>query len=216
MGLLFLSSSVHAKGVKHKIYVAVFDSRLQDVHAKKVLDLFSQRAKECQVQLFPIYDDRGQLDLAKFQKSLENLPPQFEVIHLSWNQFFEPQFQGVVTALNLLIAKGRVIVAAGGESQELNRMNGPLKETVMGGVQNAILVGELDAKGKLTSRAFFGPELTAAWLAPEGYKGSSFSSVLMTAEVCKSEESKKEMFARLRAVKERSTKIWPPLKDYFN
>lgn len=202
--------------MKHKISVAVFDSRPQDAHAKKVLKLFSEKAPNCEIRLIPIYNEHGQLEVSKFQKALDVLPADIQVLHLSWNQFFEPQFQGVIKALHQQIQKGKVVVAASGESQDANRINGPLKETVMGQVPGAILVGELDGKGKLTSRAFFGPELTAAWSAPSGYRGSSFSSILLTAELCKRGVQNQNWPTKFKSIKERSSKIWPPLIDYFD
>lgn len=168
-----------------KVQIAVFDSSIKHPHGKAVHNFLTKNLKSCKtckIKHFTIYKDSGELDHTAFLKGLKSIDKTYRIVHLSWNLPYTTAFDPIIQEMDRIAADGITIVAAAGESQERNEIALPLHDTVMGKVRKAILVGELDKKGKLPLSAFFGPEMKVKYPSVPDKPGSSFTAVIETAK----------------------------------
>lgn len=218
---LFLGGSVLLQVpsfASSQITVAVFDSPKEHTHSRQVIELIKKNANLCsdiQFQLFPIFNSEGLFQQDLFIKHLKQLDPKTALVHISWNTEVTSQHKPLIQALNHISQLKIPLVAASGAALEFPTRS--LRETVMGQVQRAILVGELDHKGKLPLLGYYGPEVLIATQAPAGTSGSSFSSTLVSAqilnEICMNK--KRDWYHDFKKTKQQSQQVWPELKDYF-
>jgi len=178
--LVFFVISANAR-----VKIAVFDSPLTHSHAQKIHQFLKEKLKSCHCTYVhhAIYNTSGTIDLEAFLKGLKSIDESYQIVHLSWNLPYSSKFDAIIKELNRIADQGIRVVAASGESQERSEIALALHDTVMGKVRNAILVGELDKKGKLPLNAFFGPEMKARYPSVPGKPGSSFTAVLETAKI---------------------------------
>lgn len=201
------------------IKVAVFDSYQGHEHSRQVMDYLKKNTKACltcEFRLFPIYDRQGNLQKARFLEGLRQIDRSYSLVQISWNMKSDESFSGIIAELNRIAAAGVVIVGAAGESQDADQITLPIEQTVLGQVKKAILVGELDGKGKLSSRSYFGPRVVAAFSAPKGMKGSSFSSLRLSSKILVGmyKGEKRDWPAHMEQIKKMSMSQWPELGEY--
>jgi len=201
---------------KHNISIAIFDSPATHQHSQKVIRLFEKQLKNCKTcefKLFPIFKNSGEISIEDFVNGLREAKAQAKVIHISWNLAYEPRFEPVIQELNLITASGLPVVGASGESQEKSMHNLSIDQTVLGKVNGIILVGELDQKGKLSSRSFYGPSILAAFSGVRDFPGSSFTSVLVSSKIATGHSQ--NWYEHFKKVKKQSSRSWPLLSEYF-
>ena len=167
-------------------HIALFDSSLKTAHGKSVHNFLKEKLKTCQsceLLHFDFFDSNGKVNVKKMESHILGLPKNIKIIHLSWNIPFSEKYKEVVRLLNQKIAENVKVVAAAGESQDPFEIALPVKETVMGQISGAILVGELNSKGRLSNSSYFGPEIKISHPTIPGHPGSSFTSLLETAKL---------------------------------
>lgn len=169
-----------------QIQIALFDSSLMHPHGKAVHQYLKKQisfCKSCEILHFDFFDSDGKVDVKKLETSLKSLPRTVKVIHLSWNVAFDPKYTNVIQLLEDHIQKGISVVAASGESQNPAEIALPINETVMGKVKGAILVGELNSKGRMSNASYFGDEIKIKHPSIPGHPGSSFTSLIETTKI---------------------------------
>lgn len=166
--------------------IALFDSSLKTDHGKAVHNFLKDKLKTCQsceILHFDFFDSNGKVDVKKMESLISGLPKSVKILHFSWNVPFTEKYKEVVRILNQKINENIKVVAAAGESQDPFEIAMPVKETVMGQLTGVILVGELNAKGRLSNSSYFGPEIKVSYPMIPGHSGSSFTSLLETARL---------------------------------
>jgi len=201
--------------------IAVFDAPQGMTHSQQVLQLIKKYSKGCQkiqIDLFPIYDRQGHFLQKEFLEKLKTLDSSYTLIHLSWNLKMTPELQPLLTEMNRLSSRGVVIVAASGEPQQSDQIAFPIEETIMGQVQDAVLVGELDGKNKLPRSANYGSRIVAAFHPSSSLRGSSFTAPMASGKIAAAEchGISKKWANYFLQVKTRSLQSWPSLEEYFH
>lgn len=204
----------------NKIRISVFDSGAGFDHEKKILKILKSHlasCRSCEVRSFPIYEKDGTLRVSGFLSALKKGAQGAQILHFSWNIPAIPKTEPIVQALNDLSRQGKIIVASAGENYENRHRILKLSGTVMGKVQGALIIGELDPRGYLSPRSFYGDEMLTALAPPEGNSGSSFSAVLFTAELAKAltTADTKTVVERVQTAKKKNTTLYPKLEDLF-
>lgn len=128
----------------------------------------------------PIYEPDGRLMKRRFLEQIDKATQSCDLVHLSWNLPHTESTIEIERALDKLGREHAVLVGAGGGPP--TGLRAPLSGTVLGNVSTALIVGELGVDG-LTTPAYSGAELLTALHAPAGTRGSSFSSLVLTAEI---------------------------------
>lgn len=170
-----------------------------------------------QIKVFPIYTKNGTLTEKQFLTSLQKAAKTSDVIHLSWNILSTAKTLKIETALKNLNDQKIIIAAAG--NPENSSFNQKLETSVMGKVPGAFIVGELDHKGHLSIHSFFGREMFTALTPVQGRKGSSFSSIKLTAAIALRLSEMKtslrafELKEQLRLAKQKSFSVYPTLRE---
>ncbi|MCB0393277.1 MAG: hypothetical protein KDD25_01885 [Bdellovibrionales bacterium] len=161
-----------------KIQIAVLDSPPGHEHSKKIIEILDDASND--VQLFPIYDRNGNLTQAKFLQAIEDAKNSgAQIIQLSWNARYEDGYKTILAKLNEF-ASTSILVGAAGSGLGFNGTPLKLKETVVGRISKAIIIGELNEKGFLDPRSSYGPELLTALPEVGNNAGSSFTSAQFT------------------------------------
>ncbi len=198
--------------------VAVLDSGAGNPHEKQVTQIIRDGLKSCAgctIKSFPIYDLKGDFSVEKMLTQIKKATKTCSVINLSWNMLLDSTLESVRNELTSTVKSGVLVVAASGEpdSKEGSRL---LSSTVMGRVDGAILIGELDKKGKLPIEAYYGPELLTALNPPEGKLGSSFAAALFSARLMKAVRAKEKISLEvLQERKKKSFEMYPNLDTLF-
>lgn len=210
-----LSSCVEVKKQK----IAVFDTPKNHSHSQKVIEKIKRGwgdCRICEVELFAIYNNKGELLLNDFLYALKKIDNSYRVINLSWNLPFEEKYFAIVQELNRITDLGVVLVAASGiETGSKPVIN--IDQTVMGQVKSAILVGEL-INGKLTNKAYYGEKISIALPEDQKYKGSSFLAAEISGRILNSIVNGRNYASwaeHFRLVKKNSQRMWPSIEDYF-
>jgi hypothetical protein len=198
--------------------ICLLDTGKLHQHGRNLEKLFRKELKpcpDCRFEPRSIYEADGRLNEKTFLRELDRAAGRCDLVHLSWNLPAEEKFSKVIEKLNSL-ARQKIVIAASGESETGAPV--PLSKTVMGQVKEAFLIGELDSQKKLPRAAYYGPELLSAWPAPQGFPGSSFSSVLLTTAWAKAmakhpEITPTEWKSRVRAAKARSVHSFPTVVE---
>lgn len=192
----------------------VIDSYEGHPHRKNIEALFKKELGSCpvHVEYRNLYNSKGDLLEEPALKVLKEAEQKADLVHLSWNLPMNPGFSKIVAQLNRISQK-KILVGASGAPQD-GVLTAKLSTTVMGQVQGAILIGELNSKGHLALNSYYGPELLTALRAPDAHPGSSFSSVIFTSRLAcaYAKDSKKNWKESLRKRKEKSG-LTPSLRD---
>lgn len=202
-----------------KYKMAVFDTPKTHSHSQAVIKKIKAGWKGCaicEVQLFEIYNDKGELLLNDFLNALKNIDNSYRVINLSWNLPFEEKYFALIQELNRITQLGIVVVAASGIEVGAKPAVS-IEQTVMGQAKSVILVGEL-INGKLAKKAYYGEKITIALPEDQKYKGSSFLAAEISGRILNSiaqGSAHVSWSEHFRQVKKRSQKMWPPIEDYF-
>lgn len=171
---------------KVPVVIALFDSPQTYQHGQQVLTVLKEKLKNCttcEIRPYSFFDSHGKVDVAQFEAVLKSLPASTNIIHLSWNISYDKKYDVVIRLLENKINSGVKVVAASGESQNPEEINGEIKDTVMGKVKGVLLVGELNKKGRLPIRAYYGPEIKISHPSLPEHPGSSFTSLIETARI---------------------------------
>lgn len=169
--------------------LCVLDSGPGNSHEARVretlLELLRQKGisralVEPRLTSLPIYESDGRLPKRRFLEQIARAGESCDLVHLSWNL---PHAEGTIEIEGALESLGRekavLVAAAGGPPTGLQR---PLADSVLGRVASALIVGERGVDG-LIYPSYTGPEMLTALPAPAGTQGSSFSSLILTAEI---------------------------------
>lgn len=198
--------------------IAVFDTPAGHSHSTQVLKVIQEQIKKCNIceaELFPIYNDQGNLLLTQFIEGLKKIDSKYKVVNLSWNLPYEEKYFSVVQELNRIAKAGVVIVAAGGvETGKVPPVD--ISQTVVGRVDKIIIVGELIGK-KLSTQAYYGSKISIALEEDKKRRGSSYSAAKVSGALLKATTSgaAKDWPAHFAQIKKESNKVWPSLSEYF-
>ena len=186
---LILQSSVVWADSQTTPSIAIFDSGSTSPHEAKVKKAFSGEPA-CQglkIFSFAVYEINGDL---KTKTVLEQIAKAEKtgatIFHFSWNLPGTEDSKPISQQLEKLIKKNNFVVAAAGDAQKTLSERLPVEQTIMGQINGAFVIGEVNANGNLNPQSHYGPGLFAADTAPEGFQGSSFSAVRFTCLLAKS------------------------------
>lgn len=169
-----------------QIQIALFDSRLSHPHGQAIHQYLKKQisfCQSCEILHYDLFNSSGKVDIQKFESILKKLPKKVKIIHLSWNVPYTEKYKKIIQLLENHILSGVHVVAASGESQDPAEISLPISETVMGQVKGAILVGELNSKGRLSNASYFGDEIKIKHPQIPGHPGSSFTSLIETTRI---------------------------------
>jgi hypothetical protein len=168
------------------VKIALFDTPVGTPHGDQIFKSLKSKIKNCKtcsIQRYEFFSSEGKVDTKKFLNHLQSLPADIQILHLSWNVPYENKYEPIIAELNKKISRGLIVIAASGESQNPSEINLELKDTVMGKVSGARLIGELNSKGRLNLNAYYGPEIAKSYPSIQGHPGSSFTSLIETSKV---------------------------------
>lgn len=177
---------------KDPILIAVLDTGSGNSHEAKVVKQLKaelRRCFACKILTFPIYEKDGTLKIEKVLEQLKEASKQASLLHLSWNIPASPETQKIEDLLRELKKKNIIIVGAAGAPAK-PQLSRPLNESVLGRSAAVYIVGEADKKGNLVSNSYYGPEMYLKIEPQWGLKGSSFSSLKLTALVARNWKKK--------------------------
>lgn len=214
---MFSSSSVLAATAKvvvghfTKQPAAAFESTI-----KPLFEEFSKGCASCEIRNLTPYDAKGEYDPGKLNESIKGVPEDVSFVFFDWNERSSERNKAVADALNAKSAAGTVIVAAAGVPPN-NEGSCPLDHTLMGQVDKALIIGEMQERERLLPLCYFGPEMLTAITPPRAYLGQGHAPLLFAAKLASNWErrSARDWPSYLKARKGKNKKLWTELGDFF-
>lgn len=212
---VFLSLSCHASS---RTLVGYFSKESVDNFEKKVKPFFTQYSscKDCEIVNLTPYNEKGEFDELKLQEKIASLPEDLDFVFFAWNEKSTDKNADLVKNLNLLVQNGKLVVAPAGVPLA-NDSSCPLNRTLMGQVQDSIIVGELTERDRLLPQCFYGPEMLTAVRPPKDLLGQGYAPLLFVSKFAGSWSKRKstEWVAYFHQKKAKSRRLWPELEDFF-
>lgn len=189
-----------------------FESKIKPVFAKQ-----SSPCGGCQIVDYTPYNDKGEFVAEKLESVLKELPDNVKILFFDFNMKRGSFSDAVMAALNQNAANGPLVVASAGAPppQEASR---PLSKTVFGQIGQALIIGDLEERDRLTRNGFFGPEMYMAIRPPKDMQGEKgLGPTLFVAKLASqySRRQPKDWLAFFKTKKDRNRKIWLELGDLF-
>jgi hypothetical protein len=188
-----------------------FDSKIKPQFAKQ-----TSLCGTCQIVDLTPFDEKGEFAPEKMESVLKQLPENVKILFFDFNLKRGSLSDAAMALLNQDAAKGPLVIAFAGlpKSNEASR---PLNKTVFGQVQDALIIGELEDRDRLSPQGFFGPEMYTAIRAPKELQGQELGPLLFTSKLAAnySRRPASDWVAYFKAKKTKNRKIWLELGDLF-
>lgn len=203
-----------------KITVGMLTLESKEVFESKYPSFFKNqwnKCNACQVRNLTVYGPDGKPDLKAMAAQIESAVGQVSFFFLNFNlKFNKDDYKDLAQVLRKVSQNGILIVGSSGVPPE-GENSAPLSKTLLGQVQDALIIGEMNDRERLTATGFFGPEMLTAVRTPRDFVGQSLAPSLFVAKLAEAYNRKKpqDWIAHLRSQKSKSRKIWPQLEDFF-
>lgn len=220
-GLLFLGifsfNTVRAETAP--VIVGYFSKEPATFFDTKVKVFFQEQAKgcaKCEIRNLTPYDDKGVYDPEKLVATLQALPAEVSFIFIDWNERSSDKNKNVVEVLNQKQSEGHLLIAAAGVPPT-NEGTCPLNRTLMGQVNDGLIIGELAERDRLLAQCYYGPEMLSAIRPPRDYMGQGLAPLYFVSRLASHWNKRKpqDWPSYLKARKAKSKKIWTELEDFF-
>lgn len=200
-----------------KTTVVYFGTQNQEDFDKKIKPVFeSQSCKNCELVNYTPYTKEGVVDMPNLQEKVSALPETTSFLFFDFNMKANENNKNLVEILNKKVQAGLVIVGSAG-APKANETSSSLSHTVLGQVQNALIIGELGERDRLVPTAFYGPEMLTALRPPKDKIGQGYSPLIFAASLAGqwSRHSSQEWTEHFKNKKSKSRKLWLDLNDMF-
>jgi hypothetical protein len=200
-----------------KVSVAYFGRISDEEFNQKLKPIFREMAqcKDCEIVNWTPYDKENKYDETKLLEKITALDEKTQIIFFDWNK---PTVESaaLIEKLQSFRARRQMVVAAAGAPQA-DEKTCPLKMTLFGKVDDAVIVGELIQKDILWPKCYFGPEMLTAVRPPREYIGKGVGPLIFTAKFAGHyhRRSPEEWALFFRTKKSKSRKLWPEMEDFF-
>ncbi len=203
-----------------KVILGVIDTSSKEMFDKDVLPVLSnelKNCKNCEISNMTPYDENGQFAEAKLKDALVPKEGAPQVLFLGWNARARETNQDVQAAITTLREQGTVIVgtAGAGNSKEYALM---LNRTVLGKIDNIIILGSLTEKEKLIDHSNYGPEMLTALRPNRNISTPNANILVFTARLVQAYDRKGNIdwVNVLKNKRVKLKKIWPDDRDLLN
>ena len=208
-----------AKTGPSPVVVAYFSPEAKAQFESKIKPQFTKQTSlcgTCQIIDLTPFNEKGEFAADKMESVLKQLPENVKILFFDFNLKKGSLSEEAMAILNQDAAHGPLVVAFAGlpKGGEASR---PLNKTVFGQVQEALIIGELEDRDRLSPQGFFGPEMYMAIRAPKELQGQGLGPLLFTSKLAAnfSRRSAADWVAFLKAKKQKNRKIWLELGDLF-
>lgn len=203
-----------------KITVGMLSLESKDVFETKYASFFKgqwNKCASCEIKNLTMYNGEGKADLKAMAGQVEAAVGQVSFFFLNFNiKFNKEEYKEFAQVLRKVSQNGILIVGSSGMPPD-GENSAPLSKTLLGQVQDALIIGEINERERLTATGFFGPEMLTAVRPPRDLIGQNLAPSLFVARLAESYTRKKpqDWLVHLRSQKSKSRKIWPQLDDFF-
>lgn len=218
---MFSTVSPVAHGAIDKTHttVAYFSLNGKEHFETKVKPIFKDNAsacKSCEIMNLTPYTKEGQVDVEALAKAIEAIPRQTSFVFMDFNLKNSDDNKEVLEALNGKANKGIIVVASAGQPIGAEASS-PLSRTILGQVQDAVIIGELSERDRLMPQGFYGPEMLTAVRPPKDKIGQGFGPLIFASTLAENwtKRSSNQWIAYFKEKKMKTRKIWLDLNDLF-
>ncbi|MNJ94681.1 hypothetical protein D3C87_123830 [compost metagenome] len=219
--LVIFNVPVHAKAAisKGQTTVAYFSLTGKEHFENKVKPLFkdnASRCKSCEIVNMTPYTKEGQVDVEALAQAIHALPQQTSFVFMDFNLKNSDENKAIVEALNHKAMAGVVVVASAGQPQGAEASS-PLSRTILGQVQDAVIIGELSERDRLMPQGFYGPEMLTAVRPPKDMMGQGFGPLIFASALAENwqKRTSEEWVSHFKEKKMKTRKLWLGLNDLF-
>lgn len=209
--------SAFASAAPAKVVIGYFTKEAPAGFETKIKPIFGRFAGDCSCELRNLtpYNGKGEFDPSKLSAVLSSIPEDVSFLFFDWNERSSEQNREFVDALSDSVVKGRLVIASAGVPPT-NEGSCPLSKTLMGQVNDSLIIGELAERDRLLPKCYFGPEILAAVRPPKDLMGQGYAPLLFSAKLAAIWNKRKpaEWMSHFKRVKANSKKIWPDLEDF--
>lgn len=214
-----LSLSVSAFAAPAKVVVGYFSKDPDAVFQEKTKPMFSRFAEgcsDCELRNLTPYNEKGEYDPAKLVSAVTALTDDVSFLFFNWNERAGDKNKDLVDALSAATAKGRLVIASAGVPPT-NEGSCPLNKTLMGQVNDSLIIGELTEKERLLPQCYFGPEMLSAIKPPRDLIGQGWAPLQFAARLATqwNKRSASDWATFLRGRKTKTKKLWVEIEDFF-
>lgn len=214
---LGLGTSLGAFAAGPAVIVGYFSKEPKTAYDTKAKPFFTEQAHcpSCELRNLTPYNEKGEYDPAKLVETIKAVGPDVSFLFFDWNERSSDKNKDVADSLNKA-TEGKLLVAAAGVPPT-NEGSCPLNRTLMGQVNDAIIIGELAERDRLLAQCYYGPEMLSAIRPPKEYFGQGRAPLLFAAKLANVWNRRKpaDWPSYLRARKAKSKRIWTELEDFF-
>ncbi len=216
--LLVFSASISLANSPETILVGFISRENQDFYEKVVSPYWGQLSAGSNIQLVPlaIVNSKGEINLDRLTKNIQNAPKNMKSIYVHWNEKFDPVHVSWLAELRKKTEVGvKVAFFAGMAKPGLRTL--ALNKTLVSQVPKALVIGELMDRERLPPQHFYGPELFTAlkFDATVGATGLAPLNFVSRWVIQSPLISLDESIYQLRKKKMKSASIWPTTNDFF-
>lgn len=218
--LLVLSWSVPAFA-QSKTVVGYFSREPESVFQQKAKPAFERflgtDCKDCELRNLTPYDAKGLYKASGLLEAVNGIPADVSFLFFDWNERFSPAQQSLVDALSAQVAKGRLLISPAGVPSG-NEGSCPLTKTLMGKVDDSLILGELLERDRLLPQCYFGPEMLTALRPPKDLIGQGLAPLQFAAGLAahwKKRDGGSAWLAHFTSRKANTKKLWLELEDFF-
>jgi hypothetical protein len=214
------ATSSDVKAVTKNIVLGVIDKSTKVDFESKLLpflnsELSACKKDDCTVKNFSPYNDKGEYSPAGLLEQIQQISGDVKVVLFNFNEKSSVESKVLVDAVEKLVAKGVLVVAAAGLPVK-DDASAPLAQTVFGQVSKIIIIGELGARYELPPSGFFGPEMLTAIRPPKEHMGQGLGASLFATQLVKNYNKRTNWHEHLQQKKSTCRKIWLEMNDCFS
>lgn len=201
-----------------KVFVVVDRSRAD--YEKDWAPLLTEQFKsclKCQIHNITPYLESGDFDESQLHSTLKGLDTHDRaLLFIVWNRKMDPRYQGLVDLLSQHIQNGQIVVGGTGKAIDDGHTL-PLSRTVLGKVQDILIIGELGERERLMAASFFGPEMLTAVKPPKDLMGKGYAPVFFASKLAQNWEKKTtdDWLSHFKSIKAKSRRLWPRVDEFF-
>ena len=201
------------------IVVGFISRENQDFYEKVVTPYWEQLRAGSNIELVSLTTPanyKGEINLDRLAKNIQNAPSNMKSIYVHWNEKFDPIHANWLEALRKKTESGvKVAFFAGMAKPGLRTLS--LNKTLVSQVPKALVLGELMDRERLSPQHFYGPELFTAlkFDSMVGANGLAPLNFVSRWAIQSPLISLDESIFELRRKRMKSVSIWPTTNDFF-
>lgn len=211
VSLVAQSASAVVVGVLTRESKSNFDTKIKPIFDQEVAG-----CKSCELKNLTPYNDKGEYDSSRLIQTIQNIGDDVNVVFIDWNEKYSDKNKNISEALSKLVNNGRVVIASAGVPQE-NEATCPLRRTLMGQVNESLIVGELTERERLLPQCYYGPEMLSAFKPPKSLLGQGYAPLIFVGRLAENwnKRKSKDWVGFLQGRKQKSKRLWPEMEEFF-